>query len=149
DRTNVEYVSKPGPVSVLRGEQCVRVDVPEVHVNAPTGPDDVTPVATQIVHAADPGLKVVPVRLRVETEILQADDAFQQAGAGGALDFHEIRVLRLVERNAGDEVVTESKVQREPVAGSPIVLNIQTILLVRSVRIRVAAVDQDLGKRAV
>src|SRR6266702_4579853 len=106
----VEDVAEVRAARVEGRQQHVRVRVPEIGVDAPSAADDVLPVALEIQYGADARLNVVAVRLRVEPEILQADDAVEQPGPGGRLNLHEVRILRLIEVEARDQVVAKTGV---------------------------------------
>src|SRR5207237_3144251 len=93
---------------------------------------DVLAVASQVVHAADSRLDVVAIRLRIEAEVLQADDAVEQPRACGGLNLHEVRVQGLIEGESGHQVVSQPKVQRQAAAHPPVVLKVQAVLLVRN-----------------
>ena len=111
--------------------------------------DDVAAVPAQVVDGTNTRLEVVAVRLRIESEVFEADDAIQQPGAGGRLDLHEIGVQRLIEHDAGDQVIAQSEVERQAIARAPVVLDIRPILLVRDVRIRVTGAHRYRPHRTV
>ena len=131
------------------GKQRVRVGVAHVHVHAPAAANHVLAVTAQVIGESDARLPVVGVVLRILAEVLHALDAIEQPGPARGLHLDEVRVLRLVELVAVDQVVAQAEVQRQLVAHCPVVLDEERILLQRDVGRRVAAVEGDRRDRPV
>src|SRR5207302_5197559 len=96
----------------------------EIGIDARSRSDDILAGASDVVRGADARLNVVPVRPRIEAEVLEPDDAAQFAGFRGLLNLHEVRVFRLVEVEAGDEIVSNPRVDREAFTDPPVVLHV-------------------------
>ena len=103
----------PRPVASRR-EQRVRVGVGHVHVDAPPAANHVLAVAAQVVSEADARLPVVLVVLRILAEVLEPRMPVSWPARPAVLNEHEVRVERLIELVAVDQVLAEPEVQGEP-----------------------------------
>ena len=123
--STLKTAPNPMPVASIAGEQHVRVGVADVLVDAPAAADDVLAVAADVVGEADARLPVVAVFLRLLADILEPLDAVEQAGRARGLHLHEVRIQRLIDLEAGDEVVAQADVDRQPVGDAPVVLDVE------------------------
>ena len=72
------------------------------------------PLPRQIVGKAQARLDSCSCLPRGLAEVLEAGDAGERAGLARLVEDHEVRILRLIDRHPGDQVVAESEVQRQP-----------------------------------
>ena len=115
-------------------EEDVGVGVAEVVVDAPAGADDVLAVAAEIVDGADARLPVVRVLTGLAAELFEAGHAVEAARGRRLRQGDEVRDLRLVEVEAGDDVVAQAGVDGQPIGDAPVVLEVHAELLHRQVR---------------
>src|ERR1700682_2375811 len=128
--------------------QNVRIRIAEIGVDAPATANNVLAVAPYVVGSAKTRLDVVAVRLLAEREVVQhgrdrCGQAVERAGERRLLNLYEIRIQRLVEIEAGHQIVTHAEIEGQPVTDAPVVLKVQTVLLVRDVGLRTPVAHPD------
>ena len=92
------------------GKQDVGVGVAEVEVAPVAGTDQIAAVAAQVIGEPDARLDVVVVLFRGESEILEPRQVADSRRLAGGVEHREVRILALIEREAGIEVVADSEI---------------------------------------
>ena len=106
-------------------------------------------VAANVIGEAGAGLDVVLVLRGIFAEVFEALDARERARLARLVEDDEVRILRLIDRHAGDQVVAEAEVQRQLAADAEVVLDVRRVLLRRHVGFLQSAVQRDPRNRAV
>ena len=126
------------------GKQDVRVGIPIVVVDPPATAENVHAIPAQVVHGTDPRLDIVRVFPCLIAKLLEARNAVEPARRRRRGQCNVVRHVRLVEVEAGNQVIAEADIDGQAIVHPPVILNVEPVLVHRQIRrcTRLVACDE-------